>query len=93
MLQGARDLRLDWPVSNKVLDPMRAAANASNLVEPTLDMVLTNNLQRQALTTTSGDVGFEGRIRKILGSIEESMGSGSCCQQQCLLGRFDRFIS
>jgi hypothetical protein len=87
MLKGARKVDLDWPSSNAVMDKLRVAANSSNMVEPAIDMIVANLLQRQALTALSGDVGFDGRIRKILGSVDESMDSGSCCRQQCPLGR------
>ena len=88
MLKGAREVRLDWPVSNSALKPMRDATIAANLTEPTLDMVLANFIQRQALTVTEGSV--DGRIRKIIGSVDESMDSSSCCKQQCALGRSAR---
>jgi hypothetical protein len=87
MLKGAREVRLDWPVSNAEFKPMRDAMMAANLTEPTQDMVLANFIQRQALTATSGDAGLDGRIRKIVGSVEESMDSSACCKQQCALGR------
>jgi hypothetical protein len=89
MLTGAREVRLGWPVSNAALNLLRDAAVAANLTEPTEAMVLGSFLQRQALTATSGDVGITGRIRKIVGSVEGSLGSGSCCGQQCPLGRSD----
>ena len=85
MLKGAREVRLDWPVSNAVLKPMRDATIAANLTEPTLEIVLANFIQRQALTVL--EAGLDGRIRKIIGSVEESMDSSACCEQQCLLGR------
>ncbi len=88
MLKGAREVRLEWPVSNAVLKPMRDATIAANLTEPTLDMLLANVLQRQALTAT--EVGLDGRIRKIIGSVDESMDSSACCKQQCALGRSAR---
>ena len=88
MLKGAREVRLDWPVSNAVLKPMRDATIAANLTEPTLDIVLANFLQRQALTAS--EVPVDGRIRKIIGSVDESMDSSSCCKQQCTLGRSAR---
>ena len=88
MLKGAREVRLDWPTNNVVLKPMRDATIAANLTEPTLDMLLANFLQRQALTAT--DVGLDGRIRKIIGSVDESMDSSACCKQQCRLGRSAR---
>ena len=88
MLKGAREVRLDWPASNAVLKPVRDATIAANLTEPTLDIVLANFLQRQALTAI--EVGFDGRIRKIIGSVEESMDSSACCKQQCALGRSAR---
>ena len=91
MLKGAREVRLDWPVSNAaVLKPMRDATIAANLTEPTQDMVLANALQRQALTASSTEACLEGRIRKIIGSVDESMDSSSCCKQQCALGRSAR---
>ena len=91
MLKGAREVRLDWPVSNAaVLKPMRDATIAANLTEPTQDMLLANFMQRQALTASSIDAGLEGRIRKIIGSVEESMDSSACCEQQCALGRSAR---
>ena len=85
MLKGSREVRLEWPVSNAVIKPMRDAIIAANLTEPTQDMVLANFIQRQALTVT--EVPVDGRIRKIIGSVEESMDSSACCEQQCLLGR------
>jgi hypothetical protein len=85
MLKGAREVRLDWPVSNAVLKPMRDATIAANLTEPTQDMLLANFIQRQAL-----EAGLDGRIRKIIGSIDESMDSSACCKQQCRLGRSAR---
>ena len=88
MLKGAREVRLDWPVSNAVLKPMRDATIAANLTEPTQDMVLANYMQRQALTVT--EVPVDGRIRKIIGSVDESMDSTACCKQQCALGRSAR---
>ena len=90
MLKGAREVRLDWPVSNAVLKPMRDAMMAANLTEPTQAMVLADSIQRQALTATSTDPGLDGRIRKIIGSVEESMDSSACCKQQCALGRSAR---
>ena len=78
MLNGAREVRLGWPVSNAALNLLRDAAVAANLTEPTEAMVLGSFLQRQALTATSGDVGITGRIRKILGSVEGSLGSSLC---------------
>jgi hypothetical protein len=90
MLKGAREVRLDWPVSNVVLNSMRDATIAANLTEPTQDMVLADFMQRQALTASSTDAGFEGRIRKIIGSVDESMDSSACCKQQCRLGRSAR---
>jgi hypothetical protein len=90
MLKGAREVRLDWPVSNAVLKPMRDAMIAANLTEPTQDMVLANFMQRQELSASSSDVGLTGRIRKIVGSVEESMDSSACCKQQCALGRSAR---
>ena len=90
MLKGAREVRLDWPVSNAVLKPMRDAMIAANLTEPTQDMVLANYLQRQALTASSTDAGLDGRIRKIIGSVDESMDSSACCKQSCPLGRSAR---
>ena len=85
MLKGAREVRLDWPVSNAVIKPMRDAMIAANLTEPTQDMLLANYLQRQTLAD-----GLDGRIRKIIGSVEESMDSSACCKQQCALGRSAR---
>ena len=91
MLKGAREVRLDWPVSNAaVLKPMRDATIAANLTEPTQDIVLANFMQRQALTASSTDAGLSGRIRKIIGSVDESMDSSGCCKQQCQLGRSAR---
>ncbi len=90
MLKGAREVRLDWPVANAVLKPMRDAMIAANLTEPTQDMLLANFIQRQALTAFTTDTGLEGRIRKIIGSVDESMDSSSCCKQQCQLGRSAR---
>jgi hypothetical protein len=90
MLKGARELRLDWPVSNAVLNPMRDAMIAANLTEPTQDMILANLMQREALTTSSLFVGLDGRIRKIIGNVEESMDSSACCNEQCALGRSAR---
>ena len=85
MLKGAREVRLDWPVCR-----LRDAIIAANLTEPTQEMVLANSLQRQALTASSSEAGLSGRIRKIIGSVEESMDSSSCCEQQCALGRSAR---
>ncbi len=85
MLKGAREVRLDWPVSNAFFKPMRDATIAANLTEPTQDMLLANFIQRQALTAS--EVPVDGRIRKIIGSVDESMDSSSCCKQQCALGR------
>ena len=90
MLKGAREVRLDWPVSNAFFKPMRDATIAANLTEPTQDMLLANFMQRQALTASSTDTGISGRIRKIIGSVDESMDSSSCCKQQCALGRSAR---
>ncbi len=90
MLKGAREVRLDWPVSNAVLNPMRDATIAANLTEPTQDMLLANHIQRQALTAVTTDAGLTGSIRKIVGSVDESMDSSSCCKQQCRLGRSAR---
>jgi hypothetical protein len=90
MLKGAREVRLDWPVSNAVIKPMRDAMIAANLTEPTQDMLLANFMQRQALTASSIDAGLEGRIRKIIGSVDESTDSSACCKQQCALGRSAR---
>ena len=90
MLKGAREVRLDWPVSNAVIKPMRDAMIAANLTEPTQDMLLANYLQRQALLASSPEAGNEGRIRKVIGSVDESMDSSSCCKQQCALGRSAR---
>ncbi len=90
MLKGAREVRLDWPVSNAVLKPMRDATIASNLTGPTQDMLLANLMQRQALTAVTTDTGLDGRIRKIIGSVDESMDSSACCKQQCRLGRSAR---
>jgi hypothetical protein len=90
MLKGAREVRLDWPVSSVVLKPMRDAIIAANLTEPTQDMLLANYLQRQALLASSPEAGNEGRIRKVIGSVDESMDSSSCCKQQCALGRSAR---
>ena len=90
MLKGAREVRLDWPVSNAVIKPMRDAMMAANLTEPTQDMVLADSIRRQALTATSPDPGLDGRIRKIIGSVDESMDSSACCKQQCALGRSAR---
>ena len=90
MLKGAREVRLDWPLSNAVLKPMRDATIAANLTEPTQDMLLANYLQRQVLTAVTTDTGIEGRIRKIIGSVDESMDSSACCKQQCRLGRSAR---
>ena len=90
MLKGAREVRLDWPVSNAVLKPMRDATIAANLTEPTQDMVLANYMQRQPMSASSADAGLSGRIRKIIGSVEESMDSSACCKQQCELGRSSR---
>ena len=90
MLKGAREVRLDWPVSNVVLNSMRDATIAANLTEPTQDMLLANFMQRQALTAFTTDTGLEGRIRKIIGSVDESMDSSACCKQQCQLGRSAR---
>jgi hypothetical protein len=90
MLKGAREVRLDWPVSNAFFKPMRDATIAANLTEPTQDMLLANNIQRQALAAFTTDVGLEGLIRKIVGSVDESMDSSACCQQQCALGRSAR---
>jgi hypothetical protein len=91
MLKGARAVRLDWPVSNAVLKPMRDATIAANLTEPTQDMVLANYLQRQAMTAAGADdAGLDGRIRKIIGSVDESMDSSACCKQSCPLGRSAR---
>jgi hypothetical protein len=90
MLKGAREVRLDWPVCNAVLKPMRDATIAANLTEPTQDMLLANHIQRQALTAVTTEAGLEGRIRKIIGSVDESMDSSSCCKQQCRLGRSAR---
>ena len=87
MLKTQRQVRLDWPASNTLLNAFRVATNAANLTEPTQEMVLAEYLQSRPLTATSGDIVFEGRLRKILGHIEEAVGSGSCCQQQCPLGR------
>ena len=88
MLKGAREVRLDWPVSNAFFKPMRDATIAANLTEPTQDMLLANFIQRQTLT--SAEVPVDGRIRKIIGSVDESMDSSSCCKQQCRLGRSAR---
>jgi hypothetical protein len=88
MLKGAREVRLDWPVSNAFFKPMRDATIAANLTEPTQDMLLANFIGRQALTAT--EAGLDGRIRKVIGSIEESMDSSACCKQQCQLGRSAR---
>ena len=85
MLKGAREVRLDWPVSAAVLKPMRDATIAANLTEPTQDMLLASFMQRQAW-----EAGLDGRIRKIIGSVEESMDSSACCKQQCQLGRSAR---
>ena len=90
MLKGAREVRLDWPVSNAFYKSMRDATIAANLTEPTQDMLLANHIQRQALTAVTADAGLEGRIRKIIGSVDESMDSSSCCKQQCRLGRSAR---
>ena len=90
MLKGAREVRLDWPVSSVVLKPMRDAIIAANLTEPTQDMLLANCLQRQALLASSPEAGLEGRIRKVIGSVDDSMDSSSCCEQQCALGRSAR---
>jgi hypothetical protein len=90
MLKGAREVRLDWPVSNAVINPMRDAMMAANLTEPTQDMLLANYLQRQVLTAAGTDAGLTGRIRKIIGSVDESMDSSACCKQQCRLGRSAR---
>ena len=87
MLKGAREVRLDWPVSSVVLKPMRDAIIAANLTEPTQDILLANCLQRQALLASSTEAGLEGRIRKVIGSVDDSMDSSSCCEQQCALGR------
>ena len=88
MLKGAREVCLDWPVSNAFFKPMRDATIAANLTEPTQDMLLANFIQRQTLT--SAEVPVDGRIRKIIGSVDESMDSSSCCKQQCALGRSAR---
>ncbi len=88
MLKGAREVRLDWPVSNPVIAPLGVATIGANLTEPTQDMLLANFMQRQALT--SAEVPVDGRIRKIIGSVEQSMDSSSCCEQQCALGRSAR---
>jgi hypothetical protein len=88
MLKGAREVRLDWPVSNAVINPMRDAMMAANLTEPTQDMLLANFIGRQALTAS--EVPVDGRIRKIIGSVDESMDSSACCKQQCALGRSAR---
>ena len=88
MLKGAREVRLDWPVSNAFFKPMRDATIAANLTEPTQDMLLANFIQRQTLT--SAEVPVDGRIRKIIGSVDESMESSACCKQQCALGRSAR---
>ena len=88
MLKGAREVRLDWPVSNAFFKPMRDATIAANLTEPTQDMLLANFIQRQALTAS--EVPVDGRIRKIIGSVDESMDSSACCKQQCRLGRSAR---
>ena len=90
MLKGAREVRLDWPVANAVLKPMRDAMIAANLTEPTQDMLLANFLQRQVLTASNSDAGLSGRIRKTIGSIDESMDSSACCNKQCRLGRSAR---
>jgi hypothetical protein len=88
MLKGAREVRLDWPASNPVLKSLQDATIAANLTEPRQDMLLANYLQRQALTAYEGSL--TGRIRKIIGSVDESMDSSSCCKQQCPLGRSAR---
>ena len=88
MLKGAREVRLDWPVSNPVIAPLGVATIGANLTEPTQDMLLANFMQRQALT--SAEVPVDGRIRKIIGSVDESMDSSACCKQQCALGRSAR---
>ncbi len=90
MLKGAREVRLDWPVIDPVIKPMRDATIAANLTEPTQDMLLANFIQRQALTASNTDTGISGRIRKIIDSVDESMDSSSCCEQQCALGRSAR---
>jgi hypothetical protein len=87
MLNGAREVRLGWPVSNAALNLLRDAAVAANLTEPTEAMVLGSFLQRQALTVSSAEVAITGRIRKILGNVEESLESSACCKKQCSLGR------
>ena len=51
-------------------------------------MLLANYLQRQGLSNY--EVSVPGRIRKIIGSVNESMDSSSCCTQQCPLGRSAR---
>jgi hypothetical protein len=88
MLKGVREVRLDWPVSNAFFKSMRDATIAANLTEPAQDMLLANFIQRQALTAS--EVPIDGRIRKIIGSVDESMDSSSCCKQQCALGRSAR---
>ena len=90
MLKGARAVHLDWPVSNAVIKPMRDAMIAENLTEPTEDMLLANFMQRQALAASQADAVITGHIRKIIGSVEESMDSSACCKQQCELGRSAR---
>ena len=90
MLKGVREVRLDWPMSAAVLKPMRDATIAFNLTGPTQDMLLANLMQRQALAAVTTDTGLDGRIRKIIGSVDESMDSSACCKQQCQLGRSAR---
>ena len=87
MLKGAREVRLDWPVSNAVLKAVRDATIAANLTEPTQDTLLANHIQRQALTAAGADAGLTGRSRKIIGSVEDSMENSACCEHQCPLGR------
>ncbi len=90
MLKGAREVCLDWPVSNAFFKSMRDATIAANLTEPTQDMLLANFIQRQELTVATAGTGIHGRIRKIVGSIDESMDSNACCNKQCRLGRSAR---
>jgi hypothetical protein len=77
-------------MSNVVLKPFRDATIAANLTEPTQDMVLANFIQRQAVEVAAAGTGILGRIRKIVGSIDESMDSSACCNKQCRLGRSAR---
>jgi hypothetical protein len=87
---NAREIYPEWPRTQARVNDVQRRVVAAGYSEPTLEMLTEFFLgTQQQLSWENADVGFDGRVRRILGHIDSDLDGTSCCGSgpQCSLGR------